>query len=182
MNHGDETQTVELLPTRSLELILAPSDSRYSTIAVWPVLVATCRGVLYNCNMNITKHCDWVISVQIHAQTHIGSAVHQCKIYSMFTDTSMSPRCKIKCTVTLSLMFRSAPWLFKALMTPRLPPLQAQCMALEPSWNTGGGPYPINSAVFRPLEARALACEDNLTQSHHHLYQQAMCPHVLLDL
>lgn len=40
--------TVELLPTLSLQLILAPQDSRYSTIAVWPVLVATCRGVLYN--------------------------------------------------------------------------------------------------------------------------------------
>lgn len=52
---------VELLHTLSLELILAPQDSRYSTMVVWPVLVATCRGVLYNCNADIDKYCDWVI-------------------------------------------------------------------------------------------------------------------------
>lgn len=50
--------TVELLPTLSLELILAPQERRYSTMAVWPVLVATCRGVLYNCNVDIDIHCD----------------------------------------------------------------------------------------------------------------------------
>lgn len=53
-------------------------------------------------------------------------------------------------------------------MTPRLPPLQAQCTALEPSWNTVGGTYSINSTDSRPLEAAALVGEDNLTQSHHH--------------
>lgn len=40
----------ELPPTLSLELIKAPQDSRYSTMEVWPVLVATCRGVLCNCS------------------------------------------------------------------------------------------------------------------------------------
>lgn len=45
-----------------------------------------------------------------------------------------------KNTFTLSLTFKSAPWVFRTLTTSRLPPLQAQCMALEPSWNTVGGP------------------------------------------
>lgn len=48
--------SVGLLPTLSLELILAPLDSRYSTTAAWPVLVATCRGVLSNCNVDIDIH------------------------------------------------------------------------------------------------------------------------------
>lgn len=81
--------TLELLPTLSLELILAPQDSRYSTMAVWPVLVATCKGVLYNCSADIDIHCDWVICMQIHIQTHKGPAVYQYKAYSMFTDTQV---------------------------------------------------------------------------------------------
>lgn len=55
MNSRDDEplklNTGELIPTLSLELTLASQDSRYSTMVVWPVLVATCRGVLYNCNV-----------------------------------------------------------------------------------------------------------------------------------
>lgn len=61
MTHGDVTQTVTLLPTLSLELILAPPESRYSTMAIWPVLVATCKGVLYNCNLDMNIICDGAI-------------------------------------------------------------------------------------------------------------------------
>lgn len=50
-NDRDGTQMAEPLPTLSLELILTPQDSRYSTMSAWPVLVATCRGVLHNCNV-----------------------------------------------------------------------------------------------------------------------------------
>lgn len=183
-NYRDETQTAELLPTLSLELILTPQDSRYSTMSAWPVLVATCRRVLHNCNVYDCIHCDWVICMQVHIEIHKEPTVYLYKTYSMYTNTQVwvPGQIQITCTFTLSLTFRSAPWLHRALMTPRLPPLQAQCRALEPSWNTVGGTYPINSADFRPLEAAALVCEDNLTQSHHHLCKQAMCPHVLLDL
>lgn len=51
INYGGESLAVGPLPTLSLELILAPQDRRYSTMAVRPVLVATCRGVLYNCSV-----------------------------------------------------------------------------------------------------------------------------------
>ena len=108
-----------------------------------------------------------------------GSTVHQYKIYCVFTDAHVSSNSG---AFTLSLTFRSAPWLFRALTTSRLPPLQAQCTALEPSWNTVGGPYPIYTADLGPRVAGALVCDDNLTQSHHHPHKQAACPHVLLYL
>ena len=173
INYGGESQAVGLLPTLSLELILAPQDRRYSTMAVRPVLVATCRGVLYNCGVE-------GIWMQIHTQTQKqGPTVHQYKIYSTFTDARVNSNSG---AFTLSLTFRSAPWLCRALTTSRLPPLQAQCTALEPSWNTVGGPYPIYTADLGPWEAGALACDDNLAQSHHHPRTQAACPHVLLYL
>lgn len=42
--------------------------------------------------------------------------------------------------------------------------------------------HPIRSAGTRSLEPGALVWEDNLTQSHHHLYKPTACTHVLLDL
>lgn len=120
----DETQklkTTEVLSTRSLELILAPEDNRYSTTEVWPVLVATCRGVLYNCGVDTSINCNWVTCQQIPIRTEFISEQTQAQVTSRFTS---------------SLMFRSAPWLFRALTTPRLPPLHAQWIALEPSWKT----------------------------------------------
>lgn len=91
---------------------------------------------------------------------------------------------QINCTFTSSLMFRSAPWLLRALTTSRLPPLQAQWMALEPSWKTVGGPNSINYPGIRPLEAGALLCKDNFVQSHHHvnIIQTSNQLHSLLDL
>lgn len=73
-----------------------------------------------------------------------------------------------KCALTLSLTLRSAPWLFRALTASRLPPLQAQCTALEPSWNTVGEPYSISSAVQQPLE---ISCVHNLIQFPCQLYK-----------
>lgn len=151
--------TVDQLPTLSLELILAPQDSRYSTMLVWPVLVATCSGVLYNCSVDIDVHCDCVIWMHIHIQTYKGPTANQYN--SIFTETEAFVSVQIKCKFTISLTFRSAPWLFRAWTTPRLPPLQAQCMALASSWNTVGGRQPVSSAGFRSLEGWALVCEDN---------------------
>lgn len=76
----------------------------------------------------------------------------------------------------LSLAFRSAPWLLCA--SPSVDPVYGSRVQLT---HTNGGNHPINSVDFRPMEAAALVREDNLTQSHHHLYKQAMCPLVLLD-
>lgn len=42
--------------------------------------------------------------------------------------------------------------------------------------------HPISSAGIGSLEPGALVWEDNLTQSHHHLYKPTACTHVLLDL
>lgn len=148
---------------------------------LWPHAEECCTTELARTHTHIDIHCGWVICMQIHIRTHKKTIIIRQYIYG-YTWVPVHIQAGIKCTFTLSLTFRSAPWLFRALTTPRLPPLQAQCMALEPSWNTVGKPCPINSADFRPLEAGALVCEDNLTQSYHHLHKQAMCPHVLLDL
>lgn len=122
---------------------------------------ATCDGTLGY------KHCistqgTWGIQLYIYIYTQ-----HLQHVYKY------TVRVPVSMWITLSLTFRSAPWLLRALMTSRLPPLHAQWMAGEPSWNTVGGTYPINSTDFRPLEAAALVCEDNLTQSHQHLCKQA---------
>lgn len=120
--------------------------------------------------MCVTAH--WVINTAYPHREHEGTIyIYIYNTYSMFTNTPVWV--PVSMWITLSLTFRSAPWLLRALMTSRLPPLHAQWMAREPSWNTVGGTYPINSADFRPLEAAALVCEDNLTQSHHHLCKQA---------
>lgn len=110
--------TAELPPTLSLELILAPQDSRYSTIMVWPVLVATCRGVLCSCSTDIVRICDFFSN--------------KCKILNIQFETDYT-LVQMQATFTLSLTFMSAPWLLRTSTTVRLPPLQAQCMALEPS-------------------------------------------------
>ena len=77
----DENWTERLLScflcTLSLRLILAPQDSRNSTMVLWPVLVATCRGVLFSCSVTTTQWLLFVckstrkhttcISVNVHA-------------------------------------------------------------------------------------------------------------------
>lgn len=128
----------------------------------------------------VQLQCGRHLNANPHTKHKKGPTVHQYKIYCVFTDAHVSSNSG---AFTLSLTFRSAPWLFRALTTSRLPPLQAQCTALEPSWNTVGGPYPIYTADLGPRVAGALVCDDNLTQSHHHHpHKQAACPHVLLYL
>lgn len=52
-----------------------------------------------------------------------------------------------RCQSTLSLRFKSAPWLFRTLTTSRLPPLQAQCTALDSSWKNSTYEYKDLSAL-----------------------------------
>lgn len=81
-----------------------------------------------------------------HKHTKGQVCKYQYKTYNMLTGTQVWVQVQVKAqkkkknTFTLSLTFKSAPWVFRTLTTSRLPPLQAQCMALEPSWNTVGGP------------------------------------------
>lgn len=107
---------------------------------LWPHAEECCTAAVWTMTCTL-----WLLFVcKSTSITHNSPNVYQYN--SMFTDTPTFV------AFTLSRTFRSAPWLLRTWTTPRSPPLQAQWMAPEPSWNTAGAPHSISCADLRQPE------------------------------